>query len=106
MPKKMKIQTEAFQVLIDAQLLSSIDYKVSKLALFFNRISEASVLFKYEYFGEKRERVAEVKIHLPNGIIFIKESSKTFEAALDKALVGLKMQLLRYKAKRLGYCFA
>ena len=101
----MKIQTEAAHFPIDAQLLSSTQQKVSKLEYFFNRISEARVIFKYEQLGQKQDRVAEVKVHLPNGIIFIKESSKTFEAAFDKALVGLKVQLLRYKTKRLSYCF-
>ena len=99
----MKIQAEAIHFPIDAELLSSTQQKVSKLERFFNRISEARIIFKYEHLGQKQERVAEVKIHLPNGIIFIKENSKTFEAALDKALVGLKLLLLRHKAKRLGY---
>jgi putative sigma-54 modulation protein len=102
----MKIQTEAFHVPIDAQLLSSIEQKVSKLELFFNRIVETHIRFKFENIGQKRERIAEISIHLPNGIIFIREHSKTFEAAFDKALVGLKLMLLRYRAKRLGYCFA
>jgi putative sigma-54 modulation protein len=100
----MKIQAEVVQFPIDEQLLSATQQKVSKLGHFFNRIVEARVLFKFENMEQKRECVAEIKLHLPNGIIFIRESSKTFEAALDKALVGLKMQFLRYRTKKLSYC--
>jgi putative sigma-54 modulation protein len=102
----MKIQTEVIHFAADAQWLSSVEKKVSKLGNFFNRINEARVILKLDNLGLKKERVAEIKLHLPNGIIFIKESSKTFDAALDKALVAMKLQLLRYKTKRLSYCFA
>lgn len=102
----MKIQTESLDFIADAQLLSSVELKVSKLKLFFDRIREAHVTLKSDNTHLKKERIAEIKVHLPNGIIFIKESSKTFEAALDKALVAIKILLLRYKVKRLSYCFA
>ena len=100
----MKIQAESVHFPIDTQLMSLIQQKVFRLKSFFHRINEARVIFTYEQSGQKQEIVAEVKIHLPNGIIFIKERSKTFEAALGKALVGLKVLLLRHKAKRLSYC--
>lgn len=96
----MKIQTEICHFSADAQLLSTIEQKMSKLQLFFNRISEARVLLKLDDTDTKKQRIAEVKIHFPNGIIFIKESSKTFEAALDKAIVAIKCQLVRYKIKK------
>ena len=101
----MTIQTEALDFSADAQLLSSVELKVSKLKLFFDRIREARVTLKSGSTDLKKERIAEIKVHLPNGIIYIKESSRTFEAALDKALVAIKIQLLRYNAKRLTYCF-
>jgi putative sigma-54 modulation protein len=101
----MIIQTEVIHFVADAQWLSSVERKVSKLGSFFNRINEARVILKQDNLGLKHGRVAEIKLHLPNGIIFIKESSKTFDAALDKALVAMKLQLLRYKTKRLSYCF-
>jgi putative sigma-54 modulation protein len=96
----MKIQTEIHHFAADAQLLSTVEQKLSKLQLFFNRISEARVLLKLDDTDTKKQRIAEVKIHFPNGIIFIKESSKTFEAALDKAMVAIKCQLIRCKIKK------
>jgi putative sigma-54 modulation protein len=101
----MQIQTEIFYSTKDTLLVSSIEQKVSKLGRFLSRLSEARIVLKFENCLLTKERTAEIKIHVPNGIIFIKESSKTFDIALDKALVALKVQLLKYKTKRLNHSF-
>ena len=96
----MKIQTKTIHFSADEQLLAAVQHKVSKLKYFFNLISEARVILKLDKTKEKKSRIAEIKIYIPNGIIYIKENCKTFESALSKALVILKVQLLLYKAKR------
>lgn len=102
----MKIQTETVQFSADAQLISVVEQKVSRLQHFFNLITEVKVVLKPDDNSDtQKRRIAEIKLHLPNGIIFIKESSKTFEMALDKALLALKLQLMRYRLKRQSYCF-
>jgi putative sigma-54 modulation protein len=95
----MRVQTEAIHFSADVKLLSTIESKMQKLEHFFDKIVEAKVILKLENSGQIREKIAEIKLHLPNGIIFIKETSKTFEAALDKAMVSLKRQLVRFKEK-------
>ena len=102
----MRVQTEAIHFSADVRLLDSIEKKMTKLENFFDRIIEARVILKLENSGQIRDKIAEIKIHLPNGIIFIKETSKTFEAALDKALVALKRQLVKYKEKVTGRRYA
>lgn len=98
----MRIQTEAIHFSADAKLLTTIEKKMSVLERFFDKILDAKVILKLENSGQVREKVAEIKLNLPNGVIFIKETSKTFEAALDKALVALKRQLLKFKEKSAG----
>ncbi len=98
----MKVQTEAIHFSADNRLLSVIENKLVKLETFFDRIIEARVILKLENSGQIRDKIAEIKLHLPNGIIFIKETSKTFEAAIDKALVSLKRQLVKHKEKATG----
>lgn len=95
----MRVQTEAIHFSADVKLLSTIESKMQKLEHFFDKIVEAKVILKLENSGQIREKIAEIKLHLPNGIIFIKETSRTFEAALDKAMVSLKRQLVRFKEK-------
>lgn len=101
----MRVQTEAIHFSADVKLLSAIEKKMSKLEHFFDSIIEARIILKLENSGQIRDKIAEIKIHIPNGIIFIKETSKTFEAALDKALVALKRQLVKYKEKVTGRRF-
>lgn len=100
----MKIQTEILSHAADAQLVAKVEQKVSKLQLFFNHIKEVRVILSAHNAPESsNQRTAEIKLHVPNGVIFIKESSKCFDIALDKALVALKLQLLKYKSKRVSY---
>ena len=100
----MKIQTEIFNSATDTALLSTVEQKVSKLKNFFNRISEARIILKTEETGLQKVRIAEIKIQFPNGVIFIQESSRTFEVALDKAIVAIKWQLVQCKAKQPIFC--
>ena len=95
----MKIQTEICTLTADVTLRSTVEQKVTKLKNFFNRINEARISLKTEENDTKKSRIAEIRLHIPNGIIFIKESSQTFEVALDKAIVALKCQLIRCKMK-------
>ena len=96
----MRVQTEAIHFSADVKLLTAIEAKIQKLQNFFDKIIEAKVILKLENTGHVRDKVAEIRLNLPNGIIFIKETSKTFEAAIDKALVTLKRQLVKYKERR------
>ena len=95
----MRVQTEAIHFSADVKLLSAIENKLQKLDHFFDKIIEAKVILKLENSGTIREKIAEVKLNVPNGVIFIKETSKTFETALDKAIVSLKRQLVKHKEK-------
>ena len=99
----MKIRTESLNFVADTKLLSFIEDKVSKLEIIFNRISETHVILETEQKGSKKDRIAVVKVKLPNGIIYIKEKNKNFENAIAKAVIALKLELMRYKSKRLSY---
>ena len=99
----MRVQTEAIHFSADVKLLMAIENKLQKLEHFFDKIIEAKVILKLENSGAIREKIAEIRLNLPNGVIFIKETSKTFEAALDKAIVALKRQLVKYKEKAVSH---
>jgi putative sigma-54 modulation protein len=98
----MKIKTELLDSISDTKLLATIHQKVLGLSSFLKSIHNAKVVFKSEKTTNKESCIAEVTIQIPHAIIFIKERSICCEKALDKALIGLKLQLLRYKAKRLS----
>lgn len=96
----MRVQTEAIHFSADAKLLASIEKKISRLVRFFENISDVKVILKLENSGQVREKIAEIKLVIPNGIIFIKETSKTFEAAIDAAVLVLKRQLVKHKERK------
>ena len=99
----MRVQTEAIHFSADVKLLMAIENKLQKLEHFFDNIIEAKVILKLENSGAIREKITEIRLNLPNGVIFIKETSRTFEAALDKAIVSLKRQLIKYKEKTVSH---
>lgn len=100
----MKIQTKALHFSADAQLINSVEQKFLKLKAFFTRVNEVLVVLKLENTHKKKTSVAEVKVYMPQGVVYIKENCKTFEGAIIKALVSLKLQLLRYSPPQRSYC--
>ena len=99
----MTIQTEVQGFEADVQLLRTVEQRVSKLRKFFHHINEVQVILKLENLGFMKDRIAEIKVHVPNGIFFSKESAMSFEGALSKALISLKLKLLSYGARRIIY---
>ncbi|MEY4936371.1 MAG: hypothetical protein RIS64_2730 [Bacteroidota bacterium] len=98
-PFTMRVQTEAIHFTADVKLLDNIQKKLSKLEHLFGKVTDAKIILKLENSGQVRDKIAEIKLSLPNGIIFIKESAKTFEAAIDAVVACLKRQLVKYKEK-------
>ncbi len=46
-------------------------------------------------------KILEVKIKIPGGEVFVKETAKTFEEATDIAVEALKIQIKKHKDKKL-----
>jgi len=95
----MKIHTQSVHFDADAKLLEFIDKKLAKLEQFFDKIIETKVILKLENSGQVRDKVTEIKLSIPGSVLFVKETNKTFEAAIDKAIDTLKRQLIRYKER-------
>jgi ribosomal subunit interface protein len=101
----MKIQTEFQDFAVDNHLLSSVERKAQGLHNFLKHIQKVKIVFKKDGTSRVKKRVAEVTIHIPNAIMYVKEHSKCLETALDKAIISAKLQLMTFKRKRmsLGY---
>ncbi len=96
----MKVHTQSVHFSADAKLIAFIEKKLSKLEQFFDRILNASVILKLENSGQVKDKVAEIKINLPGGVLFVKESAKTFESSIDSAIAALKRQLIKHKSRK------
>ncbi len=93
----MRVQTEAVQFKADAKLLAFIEEKLDKLDRFFDRIIDTKVVLKLENSGQVRDKIAEIRLHVPGDVLIAKTNAKTFEASVDQAIAALTRQLKRYK---------
>ena len=78
---------------IDNDLLFFIEEKLFFLEKTFGKVVETHVTLSEGIKNELFHRIAEVRIKLPNKILIIRESSKTFEIAVIRAVLRIKEQL-------------
>lgn len=81
------------------QLVEFINKKLSKLETFFDRIVEAEVFLKLESKQNVRDKIVEIKVHVPGKTLFVAKTAKTFEESTDLAMQTLAGQLKKQKDK-------
>jgi len=92
------IQTLHFEA--DSKLVEFIEKKVSKLSQFHERITKVDVFLKLDNVAHKiKDKVAEIKVHVPKHDLFVKHSSKSFEESFDVALDSVINQIKKKKEK-------
>ena len=98
----MNIRTDSVHFTADQKLLDYIELKTERLKNYYDRILDVNVILKLENAGQVKDKIVELKAHVPGDTLFIKESSKTFEAALDSAIDLMKRKLIRFKEIQRG----
>jgi putative sigma-54 modulation protein len=94
----VKIQTHHFDA--DSKLVSYVEKKLSKLTQFHERITKVDVFLKLDNVAHKiKDKIAEIKVHIPKHEFFVKHSSKSFEESFDFALDSVITQMKRKKEK-------
>lgn len=81
------------------QLTEFINKKLTKLETFFDRIVEAEVFLKMESKQNIKDKIVEIKLHVPGKTLFVSKTSKTFEESTDLALHTIAQQLKKQKQK-------
>ena len=95
----MKLQIQSIHFDADVKLTDFIQKKLDKLDTFHDHIIHGEVYLKLEKDSHQENKVVEVKLHIPGHDLFVKEKSRTFEAAVDEAVETLKVQLKKQKEK-------
>ncbi len=85
----------------DQKLLDFIEKKSSKLLTYYDGIIDGEVYLKLDKDESMENKVVEIKLNIPGNSLFAKEQSKSFEAAADMAVEGLRRQLKKFKEKKL-----
>jgi len=95
----VKIQTVHFDA--DVKLIDYVSKKLQKLQTFHDRIIKVDVFLKLDNVVHTiKDKIAEIKVHVPRQNLFVKASSKSFEESFDCALESLVNQIKRKKEKQ------
>ena len=94
----ISIQTVHFDA--DKKLLDFVQKKLDKLATFHDRITKVEVYLKFESMAHAiKDKVVEIKIHIPKQDCFVKATAKSFQTSFDQAFDSITNQLKKKKAR-------
>jgi putative sigma-54 modulation protein len=84
----------------DSKLVEHIETKGLKINQFYDKITKIDVYLKLDNVVHNiKDKVAEIKVHIPGHDLFVKQSSKSFEESFDAALESVINQIKRKKEK-------
>lgn len=96
----MNIQIQAVHFDADEKLIDFVNKKLNKLATFHDRITRVEVFLKLDNIVHSiKDKVVEIKIHIPKQDCFVKATSKSFETSFEEALVSVINQLKKRKER-------
>ena len=97
----VNIQTVHFDA--DGKLVNYVNKKMSKLNTFHDRIIKVDVFLKLDNVVHNiKDKVAEIRVHVPKHSFFVKCSTKSFEESFDRAFESLVNQVKRQKQKQVA----
>lgn len=93
------IQTVHFNA--DSKLIEYVHRKLEKLSVFSDRIIEVNVFLKLDNVAHSiKDKIVEIRVHVPRHNFFVKSTSKSFEGSFDDAFDSLVSQIKRKKEKQ------
>ena len=95
----VKIQTVHFSP--DEKLVEHIKRKVEKINTFHDNITKVDVFLKLDNLVHTiKDKIVELRVHVPKRDFFVKTSSKSFEESFENALDSLVNQMKRQKERQ------
>lgn len=96
----MNVNIQSLHFVPDSKLVALIEKKVTKLSQFHERITKVDVFLKLDNVAHNiKDKIAEIRVHVPKHDLFVKHSSKSFEESFDMALDSVINQIKRKKEK-------
>jgi putative sigma-54 modulation protein len=95
----VNIQTVHFSA--DRKLTDYVNRKLEKLAHFTDRVIQVNVFLKLDNVVHAvKDKIAEIRVHIPRHSFFVKSTSKSFEESFDEAFDSLVGQIKKNKARK------
>lgn len=96
----MIVNLQAVHFDADTKLIKYVRSKTQRLENFHDRIVKVDVYLKLDNLVHNiKDKIAEIRIHIPRHNFFVKVSSKSFEQSFDEALGSAINQIKRKKGK-------
>lgn len=95
----MKIRVQSIHFDADKKLLEFIQKKTTKLGSLSERIIRGEVYLRLQKTEDEANKIAEIRLTVPGGLLFVKEQCRTFEEATDLAIEALRRQVNKHKSK-------
>lgn len=97
----MNVNIQAVRFNADVKLTDYVSRKLQKLQTFHDRIIQVDVFLKLDNLAHTiKDKIAEIRVQIPQYQFFVKASSKSFEESFDNALDSLISQIKRKKEKQ------
>ena len=97
----MIVHVQALHFDADNKLVDYVEKKIEKLQHYHDRIIKVDVFLILDNVVHTiKDKVAEIRVHVPKCDFFVKASSKSFEASFDEALEALIQQIKKKKEKQ------
>ena len=95
----LNIQTVRFDA--DSRLTDHIRKKVTKLSTFHDRIIKVDVILNLDNVKHAiKDKIAEIRVHVPRADFFVKSTSKSFEASFEEAFDAVIQQIKKKKERQ------
>jgi putative sigma-54 modulation protein len=97
----MNVNIQAVHFTADKKLVDFVNEKLQKLNTFSDRIIKVNVFLKLDNVVHTiKDKVAEIRVHVPGQNFFVKSTSKSFETSFDDAFMSMIAQIKRNKEKK------
>ncbi len=97
----MNVNIQSVRFDADSRLVEYVNRKLAKLKTFHDRIIKVNVFLKLDNVVHNiKDKIAEIRVHVPRHAFFVKSTSKSFEESFDDAFESIVNQIKRKKEKR------
>ena len=97
----MIVHVQALHFDADNKLVEYVTKKIEKLQQYHDRIIKVDVFLILDNVVHNiKDKKAEIRVHVPKCDLFVKATSKSFEASFDEALEAVIQQIKKKKEKQ------
>ena len=97
----MNVNIQSVHFEADSKLIGYVNRKLEKLNNFNDRIIQVHVFLKLDNVVHNiKDKIAEIRVHIPRHDFFVKSTSKSFEESFDDALETMVSQLKKNKERK------